>query len=164
MILNADSVPATASTLFRKAHPGTGLFEVGTGSAVNHVSSDYIAYCWTEIEGYSKFGKYRGSGSDDDAFIYCGFKPAFIMIKNITASSDQSWAIYDSARDSTNPLITDLAANSNLAEGEKAPSYKLDLVSNGIKIKYHANWLSLNNHDHIFMAFAESPFQTANAK
>ena len=164
MVLNSDGVPATASTLFRKAHPGTGLFEVGTGTAVNQVSSDYIAYCWTEIEGYSKFGKYKGSGSDDDAFIYCGFKPAFVMIKNITSSSDQSWAIYDTARDSTNPLVTDLAANSNLAEGEKAPNYKLDFVSNGIKLKYHMNWMSLNNNDHIFMAFAESPFQTANAK
>ena len=86
------------------------------------------------------------------------------MIKNITSSSDQSWAIYDTARDSTNPLVTDLAANSNLAEGEKAPNYKLDFVSNGIKLKYHMNWMSLNNNDHIFMAFAESPFQTANAK
>jgi hypothetical protein len=119
----------------------------------------YIAYTWAEIEGYSKFGSYVGNGSADGPFVYCGFKPAFVMIKASSTSGD--WLIMDSSRDSTNPNSLDIYAN--LANVETNFD-RLDFLSNGFKNRSTYSNNNGNGVTYIFAAFAESPFQTANAK
>jgi hypothetical protein len=47
-------------------------------SAVNGNGATYIAYCFAEKQGYSKFGSYTGNGDADGTFVYTGFKPAFL--------------------------------------------------------------------------------------
>ena len=69
-------------------------------SSIAGNGQDCIAYCWAEIEGFSKFGSYVGNSNADGTFVYCGFKPAWIMVKVTTATN--SWVIYDSSRSSTN--------------------------------------------------------------
>lgn len=136
-----------------------------TGTATPYINSSgntFIAYCWAEIEGFSKFGSYVGNGSADGPFVYCGFKPAWIMIKNITDNTGWFWAIGDSSRSSTNPDSAKLYANN--ANVEDTTSYPIDYLSNGFKIRTNQGTWNLSGSTHIFVAFAESPFTTANAK
>ena len=129
----------------------------------NNKSGDrFIAYCWAEIEGFSKFGSYVGNGSADGPFVYCGFKPAFVMIKRTDTTGE--WWMYDSSRGSTNPNPRMLLANNNGGENEDASSYLLDFLSNGFKWRSGLSASNGNGGTYIFAAFAESPFQTANAK
>ena len=101
-----------------------------------------------------------GNGSADGPFVYCGFKPAFIMFKNADATGN--WVMSDSSRDSDNPVF-----GYQVAEGtaiEERGTALFDSLSNGFKMRN--SWVSFNGDTNniIFMAFAESPFQTANAK
>ena len=160
--LNLSNATATASTFFNGGDTTTTTFPLGTGgSQTNASGNDHIAYCWAEIEGYSKFGSYVGNASADGTFIYCGFKPAFVITKRTDGTS--SWLIHDSSRDPVNPVMGSLYAHDTNAEGRA--SVKVDFVSNGFKHRNSDGGVA-NNYvaSYIFMAFAESPFQTANAK
>jgi hypothetical protein len=87
--LNLNNTGATftsGSNTFITAHSST--FTVGTSGLVQNGTDDLIAYCWAEIEGFSKFGSYVGNGSADGSFVYCGFKPAFVIIKRTDTTDD----------------------------------------------------------------------------
>ena len=151
-------------------------------SSIAANGQDCIAYCWAEIEGFSKFGSYDGNGNANGPFVYCGFKPAWIMIKPYGSPSDScysggytSWSIYDSSRSPVNDNTTHervLFANRAYEEGKRGNGassgafQNIDFVSNGFKIRGNSNCetntTSINGF--LFVAFAESPFQTANAK
>ena len=160
--LNLSNATATASTFFNGGDTTTTTFPLGTGgSQTNASGNDHIAYCWAEIEGYSKFGSYVGNANADGTFVYCGFKPAFVITKRTDGTS--SWLIHDSSRDPVNPVLGSLYANSTDAEGRG--SVRVDFVSNGFKHRNSDGGVANNYANaYIFMAFAESPFQTANAK
>jgi hypothetical protein len=121
----------------------------------------YIAYSWAEIEGFSKFGSYVGNGSADGPFVYCGFKPAFIITKRIDSTS--SWHIADNARNSTNPNQARVWAEAAQAEVDDTTN-PFDFLSNGFKLRGSGTGTNASAGTYIFAAFAESPFQTANAK
>ena len=135
-------------------------------SSIAANGQDCIAYCWAEIEGYSKFGSYEGSGNADGPFVYCGFKPAWVMVKNADDTGGRNWGIQDSSRKSTNPCDKHLKADSSEVEnsGLAGSTYQIDLLSNGFKVRNNTGIWNENNDTIIFAAFAESPFQTANAK
>ena len=136
-------------------------FTVGTSGATNGNSDAQIAYCWTEIEGFSKFGSYIGNGNADGPFVYCGFKPAWVMIKSSTVATN--WYIFDNSRKSTNPITAVLFSNTSDADTDNA--HDVDFVSNGFKVRQASGYGGNNDGaSYLFMAFAESPFQTANAK
>jgi hypothetical protein len=138
-------------------------FSTTTWNGVSGNGNEHIAYCWSEIEGYSKFGSYVGNGDDDGPFVYCGFKPAWVMVKRSTTGADEGWPIFDSSRGSTNPNPKGIYANSYIAENDASGRYK-DFVSNGFKVRGTSGEQNTNGITYIFAAFAESPFQTANAK
>ena len=142
--------------------PTTSVFSIGNDTNINENNQEHIAYCWAEIEGYSKFGSYTGNGSVDGSFVYCGFKPAFLMIKRTDTTGE--WWMYDNSRGPINPIPRMLMANNNSVEQEDSGSYTLDFVSNGFKWRSGLAASNGNGGSFIFMAFAESPFQTANAK
>ena len=129
----------------------------------NDSNRTYISYCWAEIEGYSKIGSYVGNGNADGPFVYCGFKPAWVMVKRSTTGGNEGWPIYDSSRGPTNPNPFGQYANDNGAENSASGRYK-DFLSNGFKIRGTSGEQNTNGITYFFMAFAESPFQTANAK
>ena len=125
-------------------------------------SSTVVAYIWTEIEGFSKFGSYEGNGSADGAFVYCGFKPAWVLIKNIDQSGTY-WTLFDNARKSTNPVNHTLNPNLDHVEETNGGNGQIDFLSNGFKCRNTDGGIN-GTVTYFFMAFAESPFQTANAK
>ena len=116
-------------------------------------ADDYIAYCFAEVEGYSKFGSYTGNGSTDGPFVYCGFKPAFVLTKDTTG---HNWEILDSARDDYNVAEKRLFPSNNSSESTTETCH--DFVSNGFKVRGDHGGNNVNGSLHIFMAFAEHPF------
>ena len=137
-------------------------FSKGNSTATNGTADAMIAYCWYEVKNFSKFGSYIGNGDADGAFVYCGFKPAWIMIKQTNDANN--WHIADSSRKSVNPVNMVLRANLSNAESANNTSFDIDFLSNGFKLRSTNDELNENNSSYFFMAFAESPFQTANAK
>ena len=118
-----------------------------------------VAYCFAEIQGYSKFGNYTGNGNAEGPFIYTGFKPAWVMIKNANASfgSDNSWIIQDSKRNPTNKVDNFLYANTSRSEGD-ADFVNMDFLSNGFKLYANEYANNYSGDKMIYMAFAEHPF------
>jgi len=148
--------PQTDSTLWNDTSPTSTVFSVG--SSYNQSSAyDYIAYCWHSIPGFSKFGSYEGNANSSGPFINLGFKPAWLMIKNIDRSVD--WIIIDSKRDPFNDGVSKLL-KPNVADAEsEANNQGIDLLSNGFKIKQSSsNAFNANDETHVYMAFAEHPF------
>ena len=140
-------------------------FTLGNSGATNGSSDGHIAYCWREIEGYSKFGSYTGNTNSDGPFVYCGFKPAFVMVKS--ADRNDSWGIFDSSRDSVNPVQNLLRAEGSNIEATMQSLVSnpfADFLSTGFKIRNTSTIDNYSGEDYFFMAFAESPFKTANAK
>ena len=139
--------------------PTASVITCGTSAIINGSSETYITYAWHEIPGYSKFGKYTANGSTDGPFVYTGFKPAWLMYKNIT--TDSQWLVYDSVRNTFNPVTKSHRANKNNAEETNASSKILDFLSNGFKQR-SGNFTDSNSNagpdEYIYMAFAEHPF------
>lgn len=125
---------------------------------VNTSGNAYINYLWAEVPGFSKFGVYQGNASTDGPFIYCGFRPKYILIKD--TNYGEQWFIHDSVRDPYNPTFHNMWANSTGAEDTYA--HNIDLVSNGFKLRQNA--FQNYNNQYIYMAFAEAPFKYANAR
>jgi hypothetical protein len=113
---------------------------------------------FAEVEGYSKFGSYTGNGSTDGPFVYCGFRPRFIMAKRTDSTSD--WALYDTERDPYNAWNKFLVANTSGAEGTATFG---DILSNGFKWRY-TGALNASSATYILMAFAENPFKYSLAR
>ena len=149
--------------------PTSTVFSLGSFLNVNQGSNTFIAYCWAEIEGYSKFGSYTGRNDANGPFAYCGFKPAWLLVKCISAANG-NWIIYDSSRSSEN--VNGLRLGANLGDSENQndtnlavdSSVGVDFLSNGFKIRITGINHNNDGEKYIFAAFAESPFQTANAK
>jgi hypothetical protein len=123
-------------------------------------SGDIIAYCFAEVEGYSKFGSYTGNGSGTDGpFVYCGFKPSWVMFKHysgtITYQENATWNIYDATRDTYNVADAKLMANASVGE---ATSVGIDILSNGFKLRGAGDERNKSGGNYLFVAFASSPF------
>jgi hypothetical protein len=123
-------------------------------NAVNHNTITNIAYCFSSVKGYSKFGKYTGNGNANGPFVYMGFKPAFLMIKNISSGSTK-WTICDSKRDGFNANNHRLFASEDEAESTSNP---WEMYSNGFKITTTGSFVNTSGDSYIYMSFAESPF------
>ena len=161
--LNLTNASNNISNYWGSSNPTSTNFGItGSYSGVNSNGVNYIAYCWAEIEGFSKFGSYTGNGSADGPFVYCGFKPAWVMVKNTTIGG--YWNIWDSSRNSSNPLDLSLYPPASDIE-DSGGNYFIDFLSNGFKIRTSsATHINGSGNTIIFAAYAESPFQTANSK
>ena len=159
MRLNSTNGVGDQATYFNDTTPTSTVFTVGNAGDVNTSSGTHVAYCFTDIQGYSKFGSYTGNGNADGPFIYLGFKPKYFLLKNATASSGtggQHWQISDTERHPDNPLDLTLFAEDNAAEGGTW-SIK-DFLSNGVKIRGDNYAMNTSGDTYIYMAFAEHPF------
>ena len=147
------------STVWNDVSPTSSVFSVGTQGDCNNSSGTYIAYCFAEKRGYSKFGTYTGNGHANGTFIYTGFKPAFIMVKSATSVTE--WHMSDTARRPENPNNSYLSASSSAAENTSNPT---DFLSNGVKIKTSNGGWNGSGNTFIYMAFAENPLVDSTGK
>jgi len=160
LILNETNATADQNTHWNDTAPTSSVFTVGTGSVVNRNSSTYVYYLFSEKQGYSKFGSYKGNGNADGTFVYTGFKPAFFLGKRTNSSGE--WFLLDNKRNNSfNPQDRILETNSNSAD-ISGSSYKYDFLSNGIKIRTTSQAYGNGSGDtFLYMAFAEQPFVTS---
>jgi hypothetical protein len=143
--------------------PSSITFTVSANSGGNHTNinnATYIAYCFAEKKGFSKFSSYIGNGNADGTFVYTGFKPAFIIAKRSSASG-RNWIMFDNARDTTNEVVKSLEPSN--ADAEYSNTNALDFLSNGIKIRDTNPSLNSSGATYIYMAFAENPFVTSTS-
>jgi hypothetical protein len=135
-------------------------FATGSGGGSGGSGSNYVAYCFAEIEGYSKFGKYTGNGSTDGTFAYTGFRPAWVLYKK--SSATENWHILDNKRDTLNPNSFGIDPNTTGAEANDA-NLQMDFLSNGFKLRTSHGTANGSGETYIYMAFAESPFVSSGA-
>ena len=152
LYLNSSQASATGN-FFNDTTPSSTVFNVVNDGGVNASGGTYIAYCFAEVKGFSKFGSYTGNGSTDGTFVYTGFKPAFVLFKSSSAA--YNWHIFDSKRNTYNVVTGDLVPNTSAAEDNG--NNILDFLSNGFKLRIaDAGWNDANTY--IYAAFAENPF------
>jgi hypothetical protein len=139
------------------------LSYTGGGNAadmLNNVGATYVMYSWAEIPGYSKFGRYTGNGSTDGPFVYLGFRPKFILLKNSSAANN--WVMYDTSRNTFNVMPNILYAN--LTNAEAGGNAIVDALSNGFKLRNTFADHNGNGNTIAYAAFAENPFKNSNAR
>ena len=138
----------------------TSVFAISGDGNVNESSATYVAYCFAEKTGYSKFSSYTGNGNADGTFVYTGFKPAFVMSK-CTSHAGEDWNINDDKRPGYNVIQNALLPNSSAAE-VTASFQAIDTLSNGFKWRGTNDRVNASGKTYIYMAFAESPFVGSN--
>ena len=138
------------------------LIPLNNASAgINASAKNYVAYCFAEVAGYSAFGKYTGNGSADGPFVYLGFRPRYLMVKNSSAVG--SWIVDDSSTNPYNEVGNLINANTSGAEFTTA-DIKFDYLSNGFKVRQTNSAVNGSGNTLIYMAFAENPFNNSLAR
>ena len=148
MYLDQDITGSTSGQNFYTARPTSSLINLGTDPDINQSGQTYVAYCFAEVQGFSKFGTYTSNGNADGPFIFTGFKPAWVMVKNVSSTS--AWMLYDNKRDPANANTKSLMPNLNNAEDVNAEN--VDFLSNGFKCR--GTGVKLNNSTDTFAYFA----------
>ena len=152
--IQLNNTDASASTTgFGSTDPTSSVFTVANGSTTGADGQTYIAYCFAEKKGYSKFGRYTGNGDANGTFVYTGFKPAWVMVKRTDGAN--SWIIMDNKRTISNPMGEELKAEDNSA-GNVATRW--DQLSSGFKLRNTGAAVNGSGAAYIYMAFAENPF------
>ena len=142
--------------------PTSSVFSVAYDSAINASGSTYVAYCWSQIAGYSAFGSYTGNGSTDGPFVHTGFEPAFVMTKK--SNSSGNWYMSDNKRIiSGNGDTGFLYAEQNVTESDYGES-GIDFLANGFKIRNTDSSDNGSGDTMIYMAYAETPFKYTLAR
>jgi hypothetical protein len=154
LVLNATDATADATVWNDTAPTSTTVSVSGDGKV--GTDETYVAYAFAGVQGYSKFGTYVGNGDADGTFVYTGFKPAFVMMKNISTTG--WWNMNDIKRPGYNPTNDMIAAQSTNAEADEDD---IDLLSNGFKQRSTGGDANGNGESFIYMAFAEQPFVTS---
>jgi hypothetical protein len=161
LLLNETNAVDTIGVggVWNNTSPTSSVFNIGTENGVNESGKDFIAYCFAEKKGYSKFGSYTGNGNADGTFVYTGFKPAWLIVKS---TSTNGWTMFDNKRNGFNVDNDQLIANTSGAETDGATDLYIDLLSNGFKFRNTATDKNSSGQTYIYMAFAESPFVNSN--
>jgi len=163
LTLNTTAVQSGPSAAYwNSTAPTSSVFSLGTSLGVNQNTATYVAYCFAEVEGFSKFGSYIGTNGGNP-FIYTGFQPAFLLVKS--TSSGRSWVLADNMRGAPyNPVSEYLIANTTAATGT---TNSFDLLSNGFRVISGVNQffdIDASGQTFIYAAFAEAPFQYSRAR
>ena len=166
LVLDTNDATVDAASHWNDTAPTSTVFSIGSSNALIRSGDDFVAYCFAEIEGYSKFGKYTAISSSattpnhDGSFIYLGFRPAYFLIKRTSQSGE--WNVHDNARSPINPMLNFLLPNATNAE---VTSESIEFLSNGVKLRSASGYFDdPTDASFIYMAFAEAPFKFANAR
>ena len=157
--LNDTTAAGDSATIWNDTAPTSSVFSVGTNTDVNGSGRTYVAYVWADVKGYSKFGSYTGNGNADGAFVYTGFRPAYLFVKQVAEA--RSWNQFDFKRSPANVVNDQLVLNSTAINEEKT---MCDFVSNGFKARATDDGINKSAQQYIYAAFAEFPIVSSNSK
>jgi len=155
--LDTTAAPATSNEFWEDTTPTSTVFTVGRQDATNGSGNTHSVYCFSEVKGYSKFGSYTGNGNADGTFVYTGFRPAWVMVKRTDTTNN--WLIWDTKREGYNVDNDALLANTSDAE---ETDDRVDILSNGFKMRGSQVANNASGGTYIYMAFAEAPFVTSS--
>ena len=177
--LNAGGIDETDAILLNKTDdlvdsagawndtaPTSTVFTIGTADDLNESSDTYVAYCFANVDGYCKVGSYDGNGDGDGPQIITGFRPAWLILKNIDTDGT-NWWMFDNKRSISNVVNDGIIAQGADAEFSDNSNLQIDFLSNGFKLRTSSSSGYDNNTNGgtvIYMAFAEQPFKFANAR
>ena len=160
LYLDLTTALLTAATVWNSTRPTSTVFSIGSAGITNSSGYTMLCYAFAEVEGFSKFGVFEGNALDDGPVIYTGFRPAWVMMKDIDAAGGHEWWIFDSARSPFNQGDITIGANDSRAETSDVDR-AFDFLSNGFKLRdSHVEWNPSNTI--IFAAFAQNPFGGAS--
>jgi len=159
LVLNTTAATVDAADRWSDEAPTSSVFTLGDAVEVNTNTEDYIAYCFADVQGFSKFGSYTGNGNADGPFVYTGFKPAWILVKNTALA--ENWHLVDDKINPFNPMATNLFPNTSGAEGTST-NHTIDMLSNGFKMRDSDSTFNTSGVNFIYAAFAEAPFVNSN--
>jgi hypothetical protein len=157
--LDVTNAKASNAGRWNNTEPTTSLFSLGNSATTNGSGNTYIAYIFGEVPGFSKFTEYTGSGNADGPFVYCGFEPQWLMIKETDSSS--GWCMWDNKRPESNPGYWNvnsnfLQANDTGMESNNA-NLSVDFLSNGFKVRNSAGDINGAANNYVVFAFANNP-------
>jgi len=154
----------TNSNVYNNTAPTSSVFTIGENGVINTNNGNYIAYCFHSVEGVSRVGEYTGNSNADGPFVYLGFKPAFVLLRN-GSRTGMTWYMIDNKMG--NPKNYGSTANKFMqarrTNAEDSPT-GLDFLSNGFKIRTTGTGQNYNGETMIYIAFAETPFKNSNAR
>jgi hypothetical protein len=158
--LNTTINATDNAAYWNDTEPTSSVFTINSNSTVNDSGGNYVAYCWAPVEGYSAFGSYTGNGDPYGPFVYTGFRPRWILLKESSVSGN-NWNIYDTSRNKYNVVDAQLKASNT---GNEVTNTFADFLSNGFKIRSGTSGLNTDTQTFVYAAFAENPFKTSRAR
>tara|TARA_Y100000114_G_scaffold113216_1_gene107073 strand:+ start:779 stop:2464 length:1686 start_codon:yes stop_codon:yes gene_type:complete len=158
LTLNTDAVASDNNTFWNDTAPTTSVISLGTNARCNGSSNNMVGYAWHSVDGMQRFGKYTGNGNSNGAFIYTGFRPSLIFLKNTESAS--SWLVHDDERDTFNPVNEILLWNTSDAEFESGD--RVDFLSNGFKLRNSNAGMNGSGTQYVYGAWASTPFKYNN--
>jgi len=159
LMLASPAAATTSSIYWNNTEPTSSAVTVGSHADVNYSGDNLVMYAWAEVPGFSRFESYTGNGSTDGPFVWCGFRPWFVLFKR--TDSAENWQIFDSAR-ANNRMSARLYPN--LSNVEYSDAEGVDFLSNGFKLRSTSSAVNASGGTYIFAAFAEAPFKYAGAR
>ena len=161
LLFDTSAAGGSANATWGSANsdPTASVFSVGSGAATNGNGSNFVAYCFAPVAGYSAFGSYTGNGSADGPMVFTNMRPRWIMLKRTDTASN--WSIIDTVRKGYN--VDNDALFPNTADSEN-PNDLADILSNGFKLRSGTASVNASAGTYIYAAFAEAPFALARAR
>lgn len=150
---NSTGNNTTDATMFNSTNPSALAFSIGTNAKVNTLGNSYIAYVWSEVPGFSAYGKY--TASNDLPYGHCGFRPSMVFSRvvnpNITSATyadaaltTGNFGIKDDQRSSygndariNRGIISNAVENTSTNSGatNNCAGVPLDILSSGWKLR-----------------------------
>jgi hypothetical protein len=158
--LNSTAAPVDLSSYGSMSEPTDEVFSINGVDGIGGESANYLSYCFASKEGFSRLGEYVGNADADGTFIYCGFRPAMMILKELAVDD---WGIYDDQM-GYNGAIDNLYPNLNYAQDVGHADRQLDILSNGFKLRTSNATFNASGANYIYLAIAQNPFKYSNAR
>ena len=152
---------ASATSLSGFTPDATKMNYGGSSTLINTSSRNYIVYAFHSVPGYSKVGTYVGNSSTNGTYVYVGFRPAFVLIKN---TGSGNWCLFDNKNTPINPVNLMMLADTAGTQSAGGTGDNLDFLSNGFKLRDNSGGRNTTGSTYLYLAFAEQPFKFSNAK
>ena len=158
-VFNSDAAFVDDANSYNDTGPTSSVFTVNSAGGTNQDGEGYVAFCFHDIQGYSKFGNYTGSGDADGPFVYTGFKPQMVILKDSDNTRNYAMADFDLVTGGNGGVTNALFPN--LTQSKDA-NVRIDFLSNGFKIRTTSTTWNNNGSNYIYMVWAKRPFTTSS--